>query len=232
MARTVQPVRLAGPRQGDTEANMISWMENTLGFSRVVATELYKGQLLKTWKDFADVRDDDVDRLIGAIRRDLKESIAEIAVQRLKLVIYWVKYQIRTNRPFFSHGEPTRYLSEVERSDFLPLREQKEMVDTWFENNKEPDHSPLTLDVASAPKVFDKIKTVLTRVRGAAGIPLAYVIRHQLEPPDWDDDPPFGEEGSEYPSYDEEMIARTPILTPGTWRAGQEDHLEIDGPFA
>ncbi len=87
MACTVQPVRLAGPRQGDTEANMISWMENTLGFSRVVATELYKGQLLKTWKDFADVRDDDVDRLIGAIRRDLKESIAEIAVQRLKLVI-------------------------------------------------------------------------------------------------------------------------------------------------
>ncbi len=50
------------------------------------------------------------------------------------------------------------------------------MVDTWFENKKEPDHSPLTLDVASAPKVFDKIKTVLTRVRGAAGIPLAYVI--------------------------------------------------------
>ena len=232
MARTVQPVRLAGPRQGDTEANMISWMENTLGFSRVVATELYKGQLLKTWKDFADVRDDDVDRLIGAIRRDLKESIAEIAVQRLKLVIYWVKYQIRTNRPFFSHGEPTRYLSEVERSDFLPLREQKEMVDTWFENNKEPDHSPLTLDVASAPKVFDKIKTILTRVRGAAGIPLAYVIRHQLEPPDGDDDPPYGEDDSKYPSYDEEMIARAPILKPGTWSVGQEDHLEIDGPFA
>jgi hypothetical protein len=35
------PVRVAGPRQGDTEANTISWMENTLGFSRVVATELY-----------------------------------------------------------------------------------------------------------------------------------------------------------------------------------------------
>ncbi len=54
-------IRLAGPCQGDTEQNMISWMENTLGFSRVVATELYRGQLLKTWKDFGNVRDDDVD---------------------------------------------------------------------------------------------------------------------------------------------------------------------------
>ena len=76
---------------------MIRWMEHTLGFSREVATVLYQGQLLRSWKDFSDVRDDDVDRMIAAIRRDQKESIAEIAVQRLKLVIYWVKYQVRTN---------------------------------------------------------------------------------------------------------------------------------------
>ena len=151
---------------------MIFWMEHTLGFSREVATVLYRGQLLKTWRDFGNVRNDDVDRMIAAICRDQKESIAEIAVQRLKLVIYWVKYQIRTNRPFVSREgrEPTQYLSDVKRNDFLPLREQKEMVDTWFETNKEPDYSPLTLDVASAPKVFDKIKTIWTRVRGAAGI--------------------------------------------------------------
>jgi hypothetical protein len=213
---------------------MIRWMERTLGFSREVATVLYQGQLLRSWKDFSDVRDDDVDRMIAAIRRDQKESIAEIAVQRLKLAIYWVKYQIRTNRPFLNREgtDLTRYLSDTATDDFLPLREQKELVDTWFETNKEPDYSPLTLDVASAPKVFDKIKTILTRVRGAAGIPLAYVIRHQLEPPDGDDDPPYGEDDSKYPSYDEEMIARAPILLPGTWRFGQDEHLETSGPFA
>ncbi len=79
MAR-LPAIRLAGPRPGDTEQNMISWMEHTLGFSRVVATELYRGQLLKTWKDFSNVRDNDVDRIFAAIRRNLKESIAEIAV--------------------------------------------------------------------------------------------------------------------------------------------------------
>ncbi len=139
---------------------MISWMEHTLGFSRVVATELYRGQLLKTWKEFADVRDGDIDRVITAIHGDLKESIAKIAVSRLKLVIYWVKYQVRTNRPFVSR-EMHHYLSEVETRDFLPLREQKEIVDTWFDTIKEPDYSPLTLDMASAPKVFDKIKTII-----------------------------------------------------------------------
>ena len=159
---------------------MIRWMERTLGFSREVATVLYQGQLLRSWKDFSDVRDNDVDRMIAAIRRDQKESIAEIAVQRLKLAIYWVKYQIRTNQPFLNREgtELTRYLSDTAKDDFLPLREQKELVDTWFETNKEPDYSPLTLDVASAPKVFDKIKTILTRVRGAAEIPLALSLIH------------------------------------------------------
>ena len=232
MARTpAVPVSVAGPRQGDTEANMISWMTGTLGFSRVVATKLYQGQLLKTWKEFADMRDDDIDQVIS-ICRDLKESIAEIAVSRLKLVIYWVKYQVRTNQPFVSCGETHRYLSKVETKDFLPLQEQKEIVDNWFDTNKEQDYSPLTLDVASAPKVFDKIKTILTRVHRAAGIPLAYVIRHQLEPPNWDEDPPYGDEDSTYPSYDEEMIARAPILKPGTWRFGQDEFLETGGPFA
>ncbi len=86
--------------------------------------------------------------------------------------------------------------------------------------------------MASAPKVFDKIKTILTRVCRAAGIPLTYVIRHQLEPPDWDEDPPYGDEDSTYPSYDEEMIAHATIFKPGTWRVGQDEFLKTEGPFA
>jgi hypothetical protein len=79
----------------------------------VVATKLYRGQLLKTWKEFTDVQDDDINRVISAICRDLKESIAKIAISRLKLVINWVKYQVRTNQPFVSRWETHRYLSEV-----------------------------------------------------------------------------------------------------------------------
>ncbi len=79
-----------------------------------------------SWRKFADMWDDNINRVISVIQRDLKESIAKIAVARLKLVIYWVNFQIRTNRPFFYRGEPTRYLSDEETKDFLPFREQKE----------------------------------------------------------------------------------------------------------
>jgi len=46
MARPPPPIRFAGIRTGDTEQNMIRWMEHTLGFSQEVATVLYQGQLL------------------------------------------------------------------------------------------------------------------------------------------------------------------------------------------
>ncbi len=61
------------------------------------------------------------------------------------------------------------------------------------------------------------MKTTLTLIHGAAGIPLAYVVRHKLEPLDWEEDPPYGDEYSIYSSQDEEMIARAPILKTSTW---------------
>ncbi len=46
------------------------------------------------------------------------------------------------------------------------------------------------------------------------GVPLLYVIRVALVPPeDDDDDPAFGDEDSKYISIDMEMIARTPFLS-------------------
>ena len=76
---------------------MISWMKGTLGISRNVATELYRGQLLKSWKEFSDIRDDNIDQVIAAIQRDLKDSIAKIAVIRLKLVIYRIYRGLSTS---------------------------------------------------------------------------------------------------------------------------------------
>ena len=65
------------------------------------------------------------------------------------------------------------------------------------------------------------------------GVPLLYVIRVTLVPPeDDDDDPAFGDEDSKYISIDMEMIARTPILSDDA-DIGDEDtsDLEANGPF-
>ena len=64
-------------------------------------------------------------------------------------------------------------------------------------------------------------------------MPLLYVIRVALVPPDDDnDDPAFGEEDLKYISMDMEMIARAPILSDEA-DTGDDDtsDLEANGPF-
>ncbi len=46
----------------------------------------------------------------------------------------------------------------------------------YCHNNKEPEYTAIALDIASVAKAFEKVKTILTRVRGVLGVPLVYVI--------------------------------------------------------
>ncbi len=84
----------------------------------------------------------------------------------------------------------------------LLLKTQKQLEDEWRFNNKEPDHPVQTLDMASATKTFNKTKTLLSRVRGATGIPLSYVIRGKIKVEHETDDPEFGAVDSTYTSID------------------------------
>ncbi len=56
------------------------------------------------------------------------------------------------------------------------LKEQKRLKDGWAANNKEPKYAAIALDLASAAKAFEKVKTIFTRIRGVLGVPLVYVI--------------------------------------------------------
>jgi hypothetical protein len=65
------------------------------------------------------------------------------------------------------------------------------------------------------------------------GVPLLYIIRVALVPPEDDDnDPAFGDEDSKYISIDMEMIAHAPILSDeaDTSNKDTSDH-EANGPF-
>jgi hypothetical protein len=62
------------------------------------------------------------------------------------------------------------------------LREQKCLDDAWASENKEPDYIAITLDTSSAMKAFERVKTILTCVRGVTGVPIVYVVRYQLIP--------------------------------------------------
>ncbi len=64
-------------------------------------------------------------------------------------------------------------------------------------------------------------------------MPLLYVIRVALVPPeDDDDDPAFRDEDSKYISIDMEMIARAPILSDEADTSNEDtSDLEANGPF-
>ena len=111
------------------------------------------------------------------------------------------------------------------------LKEQKRLKDGWVANNKQPEYATITLNLASAAKAFEKVKTILTRIWGVLGVPLVYVIQHLLFPEEEDDDPAFGEDGSKYTSHDHEAITRCPILMKDCDYYLSYENLKVQGPF-
>jgi hypothetical protein len=175
------------------------------------ATALYKEQMLKVAKTLSELDDDAVANICKAVSKDTGQSVAEIDTTKLKLACFWIKHQYRTLREI---GGTRRPLVKIAYSGTIDLlRQQKQDKDNWDADNKEPEYTSLTLDTATATKVFDKVKTILGQVRGVTGMPLVYVIRVALIPEEEKDDPPFGDKDTKYTSIDMETIAHAPILS-------------------
>ncbi len=111
---------------------------------------------MKDKKTLAELSDSDIDSIIHAIHKTL--TIAEISVARLKLAIFWIKHQDRTQREV---GIPSNPLVKTKLKTMLLLKTQKQLEDKWPIGNKEPDYPVQTLDMASATKTFDKNPLVL-----------------------------------------------------------------------
>jgi hypothetical protein len=123
----------------------------------------------------------------------------------------------------------------IELATLNELKEQKRLEDGWAAYNKEPEYTAIALDLASAARAFEKVKTILTHVRGVLGVPLVYVIQHQLIPKEDEHDPTFGEDDingkSKYTSHDHKTITCCPILAKNCDYALKYDKLEIQGLF-
>jgi hypothetical protein len=152
----------------DTKVNFLAWYKEVFGFTDTVARALYNKQLLKDKKTLTKLSDSKIDSVICTIRRTL--PIAKIAAARLKLAIFLIKHQGRTQRKV---GIPSNPLVRVTLETMLLLKTQKQLEDEWRLGNMEPDYPAQTLNMASATKTFDKTKTTLSRVRGVTGVPLS-----------------------------------------------------------
>jgi hypothetical protein len=215
-------------------AQFIAFFKKVLRVSDFVATALYDQQLLTDAATIAEFGNSEVDSVCQTLRRDSKLPIAELSIARLKLLTFWARHQQRTGRVI---GGPARHLVRVELAELDLLKEQKRLEDGWAANNKEPEYTAIALDLASAAKAFEKVKTILTRIRGVLGVLLVYVIRHQLVPEVEERDPEFG--GGDHPvtgvckysSHDHEMINRCTIISDDADWDLEWEELEIQGPF-
>ncbi len=82
-----------------------------------------------------ELNDAEVDNVMRAIRRH--HPIAELSSARLKLAIFWIKNQDRTERVI---GGPQRLLVTITLDTMLLLKTQKQLEDEWRLGNKEPDY--------------------------------------------------------------------------------------------
>ena len=83
---------------------------------------------------------------------------------------------------------------------------------------------PHKIDLNDMLKTLEKIIDYLNMFHGVSGICLCYVVRKNLLPK-----PTADNLSSNYTTVDLKMIARAPIVVPGT--TGDLDTLERDGPF-
>ncbi len=77
----------------------------------------------------------------------------------MKACVFWIRQQIRTSREIRGTGRPLVKISHSGTIDLL--QQQKQDKDNWAANNKGPEYTLLTLDTATAMKVFDKVKSIL-----------------------------------------------------------------------
>ncbi len=114
---------------------VVKWFKSVFGFTDSVATDLYDEQLLRDKDSLAELNDAEVDNVMCAIRQH--HAIAKLSSARLKLAIFWIKRQDRTQCAI---GVPDRPLVTIDLDTMLLLKTQKQLEDEWGLGNKDPDY--------------------------------------------------------------------------------------------
>jgi ribosomal protein S13 len=111
-------------RATDTKPNFIAWYKEVFGFTDAVAKAVYDKQLLQDKKTLTELSDSEIDSVIRAICWTL--HIAKISAAQLKLAIFWIKHQDRTQCKV---GIPANPLVRVTLATMMLLKTQTQLED-------------------------------------------------------------------------------------------------------
>jgi hypothetical protein len=85
-------------RNSNTRNNFLLWYIQEFGFNLNAATALYNLQMLKEAKTLSELDDDAVANICKAVSKDTGQSVAKIAVPKLKRTCFWIRHQYQTLR--------------------------------------------------------------------------------------------------------------------------------------
>jgi hypothetical protein len=105
MARTRTKTRQMA-RDKDTRENFLLWYNQEFSFTANTATALHDVQMIKDAKTLSELDNDAVANICKAIFKDTGQSLAKIAVTKLKLVCFLIRHQIQTSREIGGTGRP------------------------------------------------------------------------------------------------------------------------------
>ncbi len=123
-------------RDKDTHENFIVWYKEEFGFTANATATLYDVQMLKTCLTLSELDDDAIANIYKAVGKDTGQSVAKVAVTRLKLVCFWIKHQYRTLQEIGATSKPLVKVKFEGRISHL--QQQKRHEDNWASKNKEP----------------------------------------------------------------------------------------------
>jgi hypothetical protein len=110
-------------RDKDTHENFIAWYKEEFGFTGNAAAALYDVQMLKTCSTLSKLDNDAIANICKAVSKDTSQSVAKVAMTRLKLVCFWIRHQYRTSQEI---GTTSKALVRVKFEGMISLlRQQK-----------------------------------------------------------------------------------------------------------
>ncbi len=108
----------------NTRTHLIAWFATEFGFAISAATALYDVQTLQNPLALSELDDDDaVANVCKAVGKDVSQSVAKLAVTKLKLACFWIRHQYRTSQEI---GGTQRLLVKIKYSGEIDrLKQQK-----------------------------------------------------------------------------------------------------------
>lgn len=190
-----------------SQAAALRTVLQNIGFSQEAAVYIVTEQGFDTPEDFAIVTNDEATNICKVTRRpggvignnnvpNPGINVSLKAENNLKLMCFYYRYRQRTSRPL------TVNLATVDTIRKYIARARLE------EKHKDPSAPDLNSLSKNWTRTIDTIEDYFRNCLGTTKIPLAYILREEVDPPADNQDPQ-----SNYTDFAEELIARAPHYT-------------------